>query len=213
MDRPMEIAIIGAGNVGKALAGALIRRGYTVTIAAQQAEHAAAAAAQTGASSAHDARTAAKPAHAVVLAVPYDAVARIVDELGDVLSGKILIDVTNPLAADLAGVTTEAWSAAEEIQGRVPQALVIKAFNTVLAGVMANPVVDGVPVDGFVAGDDERAKAAVLDLVKSLGYRPIDAGGLQMARVLERMALLNVALQIRNGWPFQTSWKLLGPTG
>lgn len=209
----MDIAIIGAGNVGKALAGALVGHGHTVILAAQHPNHAEAAAAQTGASSAPDVRSAAEPAEAVVLAVPYDAAANVIDELGDVAAGKILIDVTNPIAPDLSGVITEGSSAAEEIQSRAPQAVVIKAFNTVLAGVLADPVVDGVPADGFVAGDDAAAKATVLELVEGLGYRPMDAGGLQMARALERLALLNISLQIRNGWSFQTVWKLLGPTG
>ena len=65
----------------------------------------------------------------------------------------------------------------------------------------------------FVAGDDVDAKAAVLDLVRSIGFRPIDAGPLAMARALEAMAVLNMMLQIRNNWPWQAGWKLVGPTG
>ena len=209
----MDIAIIGAGNVGKALAGVFVGQGHTVTLAAKDSKHAESAAAETGAASAQDSRSAAAPADLVVLAVPYDATADILDELGDALSGKVIIDVTNPLAADLSGVTTEGSSAAEEIQARAPQASVVKAFNTVLAGVQANPVVDGVPADGFVAGDDESAKATVLELLEGLGYRTIDAGGLQMARALEQMSLLNITLQVRNGWSWQSVWKLAGPTG
>jgi 8-hydroxy-5-deazaflavin:NADPH oxidoreductase len=53
----------------------------------------------------------------------------------------------------------------------------------------------------------------VLELVASLGFRPIDAGPLSMSRALEGMALLNIALNMTNGWPWQTGWKLLGPTG
>lgn len=53
----------------------------------------------------------------------------------------------------------------------------------------------------------------VLELVSSIGLRPIDVGGLGMARVLEAMATLNIVLQIRNDWSWQTGWKLLGPTG
>ena len=72
---------------------------------------------------------------------------------------------------------------------------------------------NGIATDGFVAGDDPAAKAAVLDLVGSIGFRPIDAGPLAMARALEAMALLIITLQIRHGWPRQNGWKLVGPPG
>ena len=94
-----------------------------------------------------------------------------------------------------------------------PNARVVKAFNTVFAAHQADPVVDGIHLDGFVAGDDGAAKEQVLGLVGSLGFRPIDAGALAMARALEGMAVLNISLNMTNGWPWQTGWKLLGPTG
>ena len=88
----------------------------------------------------------------------------------------------------------------------------VKAFNTVFAARHASPTEQGVPLDGFLAGDDEAAKAVVAELVGSLGYRSIDAGGLRMARALEEMAFLNITLNARNGWPWQSGWKLVGPT-
>ena len=89
--------------------------------------------------------------------------------------------------------------------------VLVKAFNTTFASRHADPVVDGVPVDILVAADDDNARAKVTELVGSLGFRPIDAGPLVMARALEAMGLLNILLQIRHGWPWQTGWKLLGP--
>jgi 8-hydroxy-5-deazaflavin:NADPH oxidoreductase len=80
-----------------------------------------------------------------------------------------------------------------------------------LAARQTDPTVDGVQVDGFVAGNDEEATA--LELVRSIGFRPIDAGSLGMARALEAMALLNITLQLRNSWSWQLAWKLVGPTG
>ncbi len=76
---------------------------------------------------------------------------------------------------------------------------------------MTNPIVEGVAIDGFVAGDDETAKEAVLELVRSIGFRPIDAGPLAMARALEAVAWLNIYLNVRHGWSWQTAWKLLEP--
>jgi predicted dinucleotide-binding enzyme len=89
---------------------------------------------------------------------------------------------------------------------------VVKAFNTALASRQADPVVDGVALDGYLAGDDDQAKGTVAELVDSIGFRPIDVGPLVMARALEALALLNIMLQIRNNWPWQAGFKLVGPT-
>ena len=88
----------------------------------------------------------------------------------------------------------------------------VKAFNTAFASRQADPVVDGARVDGYVAGDDAEAKAAVLQLVESIGFVPIDVGPLAMSRALEGMGLINITLNIRDGWPWQDGWKLVGPT-
>jgi hypothetical protein len=120
----------------------------------------------------------------------------------------MVVDVTNRFTAeDLGG-----RSNAEEIQAKLREARVVKAFNTIFASHQADPKADGIQLDGFVAGDDATAKQVVLDLVRSLGFRPIDAGGLAMSRALEGMGTLNIALSMGNGWPWLTGWKLLGPT-
>src|SRR5450830_1551967 len=90
---------------------------------------------------------------------------------------------------------------------------VVKAFNTALAARQTNPKIGGVHVDGYVASDDEEAKAIVIELVKGMGFHPIDAGELIMARALEALAFLNISLQMRHGWSWQAGWKLVGPEG
>jgi predicted dinucleotide-binding enzyme len=87
----------------------------------------------------------------------------------------------------------------------------VKALNHVLASRQADPNVNGTKLDGFVAGDNEAAKEKTLEFVKSLGFRPLEAGPLAMARALESMALLNIMLQIKNHWPRRHGWKLTGP--
>ena len=208
----MKIAIIGAGNVGKALSGSFVRAGHDVTISSQHPDNARAAAAESGARAAATNAEAIPDAGVVVLAVPYGALAEVVDELGDALNGKVVVDATNPLRPDYQGLAVEGTSAAEQVQARVKGARVVKAFNTAFASRQADPLVDGTALDGFVAGDDEQAKATVLELARSIGFHPIDAGPLELARALEAMALLNIMLQIRNDWTWQTGWKLLGPT-
>jgi NADPH-dependent F420 reductase len=208
----MRIAIVGAGNVGKALAGSFSRAGHDVVVTSARPENAAVVAQEAGVRSAPSIREAAAEAEAVVLAVPYPALTEILDEAGESFAGKVIVDVTNPLTADYSALAVEGTSAAEQIQAKVPRARVVKALNTVLAARQTQPTVDGLRIDGFVAGDDPDAKAKALALVQSIGLNPVDAGPLAMARALEAMALLNITLQLRNSWNWQTAWKLVGPT-
>ena len=205
----MKIGIIGAGNVGRSLATASVRAGHAVTITSAQAGEAERVAAEVGATAVASNSDVVAEADVVILAVPFDAVNAIANELGSALDGKVLIDVTNRFAPEQLDGTSNA----ELAQAMAPNAKVVKAFNTIFAAHQADPLIDGIQLDGFVAGDDGSAKGKVLELVGSLGFRPIDAGPLAMARALEGMAVLNMWLNMTNDWPWQTGWKLLGPTG
>jgi hypothetical protein len=141
----VRVAIIGSGNVGKALAGSLVRAGHGVTLSASNPEHARDAATQTGGQAAESNRAAVASAEAVVLAVPYPAVDGVLAEVGDALAGKLLIDATNRVDPADPGRVLDGTSAAEQIQARVPAARVVKAFNTALAARQADPVVEGLP--------------------------------------------------------------------
>ncbi|HET7726063.1 MAG TPA: prephenate dehydrogenase/arogenate dehydrogenase family protein [Candidatus Limnocylindrales bacterium] len=202
----MKVAIIGAGNVGTALAGTATRAGHEVVIAAAHPDHAAAAAAKVGATPAASAREAATGADVVVLAVPVQAVAEVAREVA-AARPSVIVDVTNRPTPDPEGHAT---SIAEEVQAAVPGARVVKAFNTAFASVQADPAAYGVPVDGFVAGDDAQAKQTALAFVESLGFRPVDAGSLAAARTLEGMAWLNISRNLQGG-SWQDAWVLLGP--
>jgi predicted dinucleotide-binding enzyme len=207
----MKVAIIGAGNVGTALAGSAERAGHEVTVTAKHADHAQQTASVTGASAAPSTRDAIADADVVILAVPATALDEVAAEIGSVVAGKAVVDVTNHPTPDPSAPSDA--STAEVLQSKLPQARVIKAFNTAFASQQANPVVDGVTLDGYIAGDDATAKQKVIDLASSIGFRPIDVGPLLMARTLEAMAWLNISLQMQNNWPWQTGWKLVGPTG
>jgi 8-hydroxy-5-deazaflavin:NADPH oxidoreductase len=207
----MDIAIIGAGNVGKALAKSGVRAGHKVTISAANPQNADEAAKETGAKSAPSNVEAVKAADVVIIAVPYAKLGEVFRGLGSSVDGKVVVDATNHIDTQNPAEVLGALSNAEEIQKRHPQVRVVKAFNYAFASRMAEPSMNGVRLDGFVAGDDQTAKDKVLELVESIGFRPVDAGPLVMARVLEGMALLSVTLQIRHGWPWQNGWKLVGP--
>ena len=203
----MKVAIIGAGNVGKALTTTFKGAGHDVTIAAAHPEHAHEAATKLGAQAAATNREAVADADLVVLAVPAAALETIADEIGEDLAGKTVVDVSNRPTPDPAGPGT---SIAEELQDRLPNTRVVKAFNTLFASRQADPVVGGHPVDGFVAGDDTRAKDQVIDALESMGFRPVDAGPLVAARTLEGMAWLNISRNLSGG-TWQDAFVLVGP--
>ena len=125
----MNIAIIGAGNVGRALSTSSVRAGHSVVISATDPAHARDAAESAGAKAASSNAEAVGAAEVVILAVPVDAAAPIVDELGPALDGKVVVDVTNRVNPDDPGAVLDGTSTAETLQSRVPSARVVKAFN------------------------------------------------------------------------------------
>jgi predicted dinucleotide-binding enzyme len=129
----------------------------------------------------------------IVLATGYADAAGALGAVGN-LTGKVVIDITNPLTADYMGLTVgHSTSAAEEIARAVPGAHVVKAFNTLFAQVLSQGAKLGdQALTVFYAGDDEAAKASVKALAESLGYATVDAGALKNARYLEPLAGLNI---------------------
>jgi 8-hydroxy-5-deazaflavin:NADPH oxidoreductase len=206
----MKVGIIGAGNVGTALATSITKAGHEVSISSRDPQHAAAAAAASGAQVAATNADAARHADVVILAVYAESVPDIADEIGDVIDGKVVVDVTNRMSFGPNGPEIDTTSSnAEAIAEAFPTARVVKAFNTLLAGRQVDPVADGIRLDGFVAGDDAAAKAAVIELVRGMGLDPIDVGPLVRARQLEALAFLNIALNVQNGGSWQSAWKLV----
>ncbi|WP_240483001.1 MULTISPECIES: NADP oxidoreductase [unclassified Mycobacteroides] len=132
----------------------------------------------------------------VIVAVRYASAVMVVSEYGDALTGKVIVDITNPITPDLAGfLTPEGSSGAQEIAKAAPTGThVVKAFNTLPCDVLAAGPVHGRPVDVFIAGDDPQAKARVSEFIESLGMHPMDAGALPMARALEHLTLLQLGL-------------------
>jgi hypothetical protein len=206
------IAIIGTGNVGGALGAAATKAGYAVVYAAQDAARTQAVAAANGGTAAPSVREAAAGADIVVLAVPYGATPAVVAQIAPVVAGKIVIDATNPLKTDYSGLATEGGpSGAEGIAATLPDAKVVKAFNTLFAGNTANPDAHGTQLDHLFATDDDAAKDAVCGLSTAIGFRPIHVGPLAAARELEAMAWLNIRLQMLTGGAWNTAYALVAP--
>lgn len=202
-----SISIVGLGSMARALAARALAGGNTVEIIGRdpaRAEELAAAldgatvgtAVTAGSAGAGSAGGTAPTGDIVVLAVPYASAAAVVREYGDALRGKVIVDITNPVAPDLQGfVVPDDSSGAQEIAAAAPgDAHVVKAFNTLFSHVLAAGPAGDRPLDVFIAGDDAQAKARVAAFVESLGLRPWDTGALSMARALENVGLLEMGL-------------------
>jgi NADPH-dependent F420 reductase len=206
----MNIAIIGAGNVGRALATTFARAGHAVVVTSRDPEHAGSVATATGATAVASTTEAVDRAEIVVLAVPFSSVPAIAEEIADVVAGKVVVDATNRMSAGADGPEIDtSTSNAEELATMLPRANVIKAFNTLFASNQDDPITDGVRLDGYVAGDDLASKTQVLELVRSIGLEPVDVGPLARARQLEGLAFLNITMNIVNGGAWQSGWKLV----
>jgi predicted dinucleotide-binding enzyme len=192
------ISIIGSGNMASAIGTRATKHGHTVELMSRNTAKAQALADQIG-NGATVGTFGARPAgDIVIVAVLYAGAVEAVEHYGDALAGKILVDITNPFNADGTGlVTTAGNSMSQQIAAAAPQAHVVKAFNTILRGVLA----EDKPVDVFFAGDSDEAKATFAAFLESLDMRPLDAGGLEMAYVLEWASILLVGLA-RNGAGF-----------
>jgi predicted dinucleotide-binding enzyme len=130
----------------------------------------------------------------------------VVADFGDALDGKVIIDITNPVAPDLSGlVTPHGSSGAQEIAKVAPAgAHVVKAFNTIFGHVLAKDE----HLDAFIAADDAEAKARVSAFLESLGLRPLDVGGLQMAQTLEALGLMMIGLAKNGAGTWDIAMKL-----
>jgi 8-hydroxy-5-deazaflavin:NADPH oxidoreductase len=209
-DHAMKVAIIGAGNVGTALATSIARAGHDVIITSHDPEDAAGVAAASGARVGSSNAAAAAEADVVIPAVSFKDVATVASEIAASAAGKPVVDLTNRIGIGADGPEIDTTSSnAEALATLLPKSSVVKAFNTLFASNQVDPVTDGVQLDGFVAGDDASAKAKVLELVRSIGLRPIDVGPLVRARQLEALAFLNMALNIVNQGSWQSGWKLV----
>jgi 8-hydroxy-5-deazaflavin:NADPH oxidoreductase len=190
------ISIIGSGSMAAAIGGLAAKAGHTVEVMSRDAAKARALAEQVGAGATTGTFGAAPAGDIVVLAVPYSAVLDLVKQYGKELAGKLLVDITNPVASDHTSLVTPGDSSgAQEIAKAAPaDADVVKAFNTQFSNVLTAGPAGGHPLDVFIAGDDADAKARVSAFVASLGLRPMDTGALPMARTLEHVCLLSLGL-------------------
>ena len=195
----MKIAIIGTGNVGTRLGKLLTLANHRVTIGSRSQQRAEKIAATLGKNvRAKEYKHAVKDAEVVVIATPWaeNATLDLISELRE-LTGKIVVDCTNPLAPDyMSNTLGHTTSSSEEIAKLIPQAKVVKAFNTIFADIMqpGKQTFGEYRGTGFYCGNDTQAKEVVAQLIYDVGFEPVDAGELKNARYLEAMAQLNIQI-------------------
>jgi len=192
----MRIAIIGAGNVGSALARGWSAAGEKVVFGVPDP-----ADLKYRSLPAFTPREAAQNAEIIVLATPWPATEAAVKSLGDV-SDKIIIDCTNPLGMGPDGLTLvlgHTTSAGEQVAGWAPAAAVFKTLNQIGADNMDKAALFPVRPVMFVAGDDVTRKPVVMSLIAKLGFEAIDAGPLRIARLLEAYGMLWIDQALNRG--------------
>jgi 8-hydroxy-5-deazaflavin:NADPH oxidoreductase len=193
------ISIIGSGNMATTIGTRAAKHGHTIEIMSRNTAKAQAVADQIGNGTTVGTYGATPAGDIVIVAVLHQGAVDVVTHYGDALAGKILVDITNPFNADASGlVTTEGNSVTQQIAAAAPEGThVVKAFNTIFRGVLA----DDKPLDVFFAGDNAEAKTRFAAFLESLGMRPLDTGGLEMTYVLEWAGILIMGLA-RNGSGF-----------
>jgi hypothetical protein len=187
----MKIAVIGTGHVGGALGTGWARAGHEVIVGSRAPDSAEVEQLLKAASKAKStsSQEAAAAAEVITLAVPWKSVPDVLKQIGAEVSGKVLIDCTNP-AKEWPGMDHSGGSGGEQVARWAVAARVVKAFNTTGFENMENPKFGHEAATMFYAGDDKEAKKLVRALVSDLGFDPVDAGPLSQSHALEILASL-----------------------
>jgi len=203
----MKVGIVGSGDVAKALGTGFIELGHDVKLGSRTPESEGLVAWKKrsgGRASTGTFAEAAAFGETVVLAVHGVDLESAVHLAGPThFSGKVVIDTTNPLLMAPNSFPTLAYgwtdSSGEHAQKALPDARVVKAFNTVGNAHMFRPKFPGGPPDMFYCGNDPAAKKIVAEWLKQFGWNPLDVGGIEGSRLLEPMCILWVTLGITGG--------------
>lgn len=201
----MKIGILGSGDVARSLAAGFLERGDDVMLGTRDPEKLAQWLDEHAKARVGSFADAAAFGEIVVLALLGSAVVSVIEQAGaHAFDGKVVIDATNPLKFGESGPQLFVGfddSLGERVARALPNARVVKAFNTVGAPEMVRPSFDGGPPSMFVAGDDAAAKQTVSDILRDFQWDVVDLGGIESARYLEPMCMAWVVFGIRrNAW-------------
>jgi predicted dinucleotide-binding enzyme len=198
----MRIGVIGAGHVGGTLGAAWVKAGHEVMFGVPNpSSPKVLELLKKTAGRAKAGSVAATAAHGevVVFATPWAATQDAIRQAGD-LTGKVVLDCTNPVKDDLSGLTVgHTTSGGEQVAAWAGSDRVVKIFNTTGFENMAQPAYGGTAITMFFAGDDAAAKHVAAQLAREIGFDPVDAGPLANSRSLEQLAFLWIYLAIKQG--------------
>lgn len=194
LDGFLNIAFFGIGRVGSALADHLARLGHTVSITAHDPDSQSIkdARAKNASLVVRPVQEAVASAQVIFLATPFQANEAVLGKAGD-LTGKILVDCTNPIGPGRTHGLKNETSGGEFVQKLAPGAKVVKAFSIYGYENLADnhyPGYGELKPAMLIAGDDLDAKKTVATLCKQLGWEPVDTGDISMSLHLEHMTLL-----------------------
>jgi predicted dinucleotide-binding enzyme len=204
----MKIGVLGSGDVGKTLAAGFVKHGHAVTMGTKDPAKLKDWAAQNRAIRVGSFADAAKFAEVVVLVVKGTVTSEALRLAGaENLAGKVVIDVTNPIAdaPPVNGVvkffTDLDESGMERLQREFPGARFVKAFNSVGHRLMINPQFKGGKPTMFMCGNDEAAKQTVSGFIDQFGWESADMGKAEAARAIEPLCMLwLIPGFLRNEW-------------
>lgn len=187
-----SISIIGTGNMASTLAALAVAGGNTVEVIGRDQPKAAELAKTLGGGTTAGEFGAVPAGDIVIVALGYANVVPVVIQYGDALAGKVVVDLCNPVNPTGDGLAIpDGTSIAQDVAAAAPASTsVVKAFNTTFGAVLSK----GQPMDVFIAGDDQGAKASVAEFIESLNLRPLEVGGLTMAHYLEGLGLVMIGL-------------------
>jgi predicted dinucleotide-binding enzyme len=201
----MRVGILGSGLMGSKLGTIFARAGHEVVFSYSRSRKKLERLVRDaqGNARAGTPREAAKDADAILLAVNWPQLDDVLKQAGD-LSGKVIVTCSLPLNADNSEfVIAHTSSGAEELARRAPGARVVAAWNTVPSEVLFNVFAarNKAPRPSLLyCGDDAGAKEVTAGLIRDVGYEPVDAGTLRMARHLEPFAMVIAQLAYGEEW-------------
>ncbi|MEK9134505.1 MAG: NADPH-dependent F420 reductase [Pseudomonadota bacterium] len=206
----MHIAILGTGKMGGTVGRRLASAGHKIIYGSRDPNGNSHRFADYPNISVKSYVVASKEGEMAIIAVPWAFALDLVGSLKDELGGKIVVDLTNPLAPDASHlVVGGADSAAEQIARTLAHSKVVKAFNGITADNFANPRFSGEVAQVFYCGDDGDSKAIVHTLIESCGYQGKECGALSNARYLEAIAMLWLQLAFWEDWGGSFGFKIV----
>ena len=197
----MKISILGAGNVGGTLGKGWANKGHEVFFGVrhpddEKTQNLLQEVGGNARAGTNDEAIAFS--NIIVLALPWQVAQKVLEAVD--VSDKIIIDATNPLTPDFSGLEIGFdTSGAEKIAQWAKGAKVFKSFNQTGWENMAKPIYEGKATAMLVCGDDEEAKKTVLQLVEDIGFEAIDAGKLEVARLIEPFGMTWIHLAFKQG--------------